>query len=156
MEQNYVQIIRRAILVACRKYIEHLLNEHRQNIGLYRNTLELLDDLLDLIAKGNAQFVYVYLENSLRHSVALVCDINQCFVTICILHYISLHFLLCLCPYSQVYCIVLLCHFCVPCHSAPCRDLPWNLNWLPPIKISSHKLQALWAMSLLLNTINFF
>ena len=101
-------------------------------------------------------YVYYIFRKLFKHSVALVCGINQCSVTICILHYINLLFLLCLCPYSQFYCIVLLCPFCVPCHSAPCRALPWNLNWLPPIKISSHKLQALWTMSQLLNAIIFF
>ena len=52
--------------LSCRKPIEHQLNEHQQDIGLYRDTLELVEDLLDLTAKGNIQFAYTYLENYLK------------------------------------------------------------------------------------------
>ena len=63
MGQNHVQIMRRAILAACRKHIEHLLNEYQLNVNPYRNTLDLVEDLLDLMAKWKAQFVDEYLEN---------------------------------------------------------------------------------------------
>ena len=122
--QKHVQFMMRAILAASKKHIEHLLNEHQQNIGMYRNTLELVEDMLDLIAKGKAQFVDVYLENCLRHSVALVYGINQCFVTICILHYILVYFSCSAGVHTPGFIVLCSFVFCVPCHSASCRALP--------------------------------
>ena len=48
---NHVHFVRRTILATYMKHIQHLLSQHQQDIhvNLYRDALELVEDLLDLI-----------------------------------------------------------------------------------------------------------